>query len=221
MEEQLSLKALLEEHRASILERWMGLVLESYPDDAAAFLRKQKDRFANPVGYALGTGLVGLLDGVMAEVGIEELRPRLDDILRIRAVQHLGPTRSLEFIFRLKDAVRAVLGPACREPGVAEELQGLDRKVDALALLGFEVYARCREEIYELRLTELRNRTMDVKEKLLRKRGKWTGPPEEELLLFPDGAPGQPAPLVGLETGGAATGVGGEGAAGGDTSGEG
>jgi hypothetical protein len=116
-------------------------------------------------------------------------------------VQHFGPARSLEFLFRLKDAVRKEIGPAAREPAVAEALALLEREVDALALVGFEVYSRCREQIYELRLTELRNRTMDVKEKLLRKRGKWTGPLEDELLLFPDGHPGQPAPLATLETG--------------------
>lgn len=195
----MSLKALLEEKRAAILDRWIALALESYSGDSATFLRTQKDRFANPVGFALHKGLSGLLEGLLGSVEPGSERPLLDDILRIRAVQHLGPAASLAFLFGLKEIVRDELGGATSEPTAAAELRDLERRVDALGLVGFEVYTRCREQIYELRLTELRNRTMDIKEKLLRKRGQWTGPPEEELLLFPDGMPGEPAPPVTLD----------------------
>lgn len=203
VEAAVTLKALLEENRAAILERWIELVLGSYPTDTAVFLRKQRDRFANPVGHAIHSGLAALLDALISGENPESQRPKLDDVLRIRAVQQLGPARSLEFLFQLKDAVRAELGQVAAEPKIAEELLALERRVDALGLVGFEVYSRCRDQIFELRLTEIRNRSMDVKEKLLRQRGRWTGPPEDALLLFPDGTPGQAAPdVTQLETGG-------------------
>lgn len=40
-----------------------------------------------------------------------------------------------------------------------EELSDFDRKVEALALLAFDVYMRCRENLFEVRMTELKNRT--------------------------------------------------------------
>ena len=180
----MTLKALLEENRAAILERWIELVLGSYPTDTAVFLRKQRDRFANPVGHAIHSGLAALLDGLISGEDPDSQRPKLDDVLRIRAVQQLGPARSLDFLFQIKDAVRAELGPAAEEPKVAQELLGLERRVDALGLVGFEVYSRCRDQIYELRLTEIRNRTMDVKEKLLdRIPMRRFGRPEEVATL--------------------------------------
>ena len=41
---------LLQSKRAAILARWNRLALEVYPEDAARFMRREKDRFQNPVG---------------------------------------------------------------------------------------------------------------------------------------------------------------------------
>jgi len=40
-----------------------------------------------------------------------------------------------------------------------EELSDFDRKVDGLALCAFDVYMRCRENLFEVRMTEVKNRT--------------------------------------------------------------
>ena len=49
----LKLKDLMEGKKSVILERWFDAILETYPTDSSGFLKKQSDRFANPVGHTI------------------------------------------------------------------------------------------------------------------------------------------------------------------------
>jgi len=98
---------------------------------------------------------------------------QLDGILRIRAVQHFSPARAMAFLFELKDAIAAELKRELKDAKLAAELRVLERRMDTLALLGMDIYTRCREQVYEIRLAELRNQNTDVKERILAKQGKW------------------------------------------------
>lgn len=128
-------------------------MLDSYPADTSRFLRKQKDTFANPVGGALREGLDGLLTGLFQSAESQELSPFLDRIIRVRAVQNFSPAQALIFIFQLKRIIRDVLGDV-ESRGLAEEFSALDRRIDDLALQAFDVYAACREKLYEIRLND-------------------------------------------------------------------
>lgn len=166
IEELVSLEALLSEKRSAILERWIRQILETYPSDTQVFLRSQGDQFANPVGHRISGGLQALFDVVARGGDLEAARQRLDDILRIRAVQEFSPAMALAFVFGLKDAARAELADQADEPALAADWRAFDSRVDQLALLAFEVYEACRQNLYEIRLMELRNQVLDVREKV-------------------------------------------------------
>ena len=63
----LVLRDVLQTHRAEALDRWRGFVLDSYPEEAARFFRKEKDRFKNPVGQSIHRATETIFDGVLLE----------------------------------------------------------------------------------------------------------------------------------------------------------
>ena len=150
------LAELLRRERTTILRKWFTHVLETYPEDTTRFLKREKNPFANPVGSAIGEGLQGIFDELLAADPTPALVPFLDRIIRIRAVQEFSASTSLAFVFALKGIVRDVLKKEIRTHDVREDLAVLDARVDRLALLAFDTYVGCREELFELRVGELR-----------------------------------------------------------------
>lgn len=161
----MDLKDLLAAKKETIIEKWFDVVLESYPADTSNFLKTKKNRFANPVGYALSSGLDALFDGLLQEADIETLSPTLDSIVRIRAVQGMPPSRAMVFLFLLKHVIRDTLEPEIRGGGFSDELAGLESAIDAVALHSFDIYMNCREKIYELRAEESRRLTYRLLQK--------------------------------------------------------
>ena len=144
-----------QEKQVAILDRWRELILSSYPADAAGFFRREKDRFANPVGEAVRRHSAVLLDGILADTPPHDpaIAEALDGLVRIRAVQDFTPAQAVAFVFQLKQALREALPEGGGAP------VELELRVDRLALAAFDHYARCREQIYDIKVREIRNRT--------------------------------------------------------------
>ncbi len=133
------------------------MILETYPADTSRFLKKQKDRFANPVGSAISQGIEGLFDELLQGMDSGRVSTFLDNIIKVRAVQDFSPSQAMAFIFLLKKVIREELGGEIQEDGLAEELLRLESRIDILALLSFDIYMKCREKIYEIRVNEVKN----------------------------------------------------------------
>lgn len=167
------LKDLLEDKGSAIVERWAELIFKTYPADTSKFLGGQPNRFANPVGSnvldAVDKLYSWLLQGI--DTPSPEVRLALDNIVRIRAVQEFSPGHAVGFIFLLKKAVREILGPENRQNGWSEDLLTFESRIDNLALLAFDIYTQCREKIFEIRATEIRDRTSRILERACQKYG--------------------------------------------------
>jgi hypothetical protein len=122
--------------------------LASYPSQTARFLRDEKDRFRNPLGHTLKEGLATLLDQVTGEMDNAKIRPALESIVRLRAVQDFTPGQATGFVFALREILYENL-----EGGGPPSWQ---KRIDEIALLAFDLYMRCREEIYEIKARERR-----------------------------------------------------------------
>jgi len=129
--------------RQAILDRWVDRIFSSYPPETAQFLRRRGDRFANPLSHVLASGASALLDGLLDET---DDVAALDEILRVRAVQNFTPAEAVGFVFELKGAMAEEVGAD------SPELPELFEKTDRLALRAFDVYVRCREQLYQARL---------------------------------------------------------------------
>ncbi len=156
---EMKLKDVLREKKPAILKRWFDVILETYPAETADFLKGQKDRFTGPVGYTIYEGIDALIDGLIEEMPLEKASPFLDSIIRIRAVQDFSPSQAVAFIFQLKRIIREELMDEAHGTLYAGALSAFESKIDALALVSFDIYMKCREKIYELKANEARNMT--------------------------------------------------------------
>ena len=141
------------------MQTWLDLLLSTYPPETVRLLKKETNQFANPVGHTFTTALGEILDEFLGENSPEKLAPLLDRIIRIRAVQDFSPSQSLAFIFSLKKIAAEILAEAGEGIEARDDLSAFDAKVDELALLAFDVYMRCRQNLFEVRMREHKDRT--------------------------------------------------------------
>ena len=155
----------LAQKKSAILGRWLTTIYESYPPETAIFMRKEKDRFDNPVGHRIADGLEGLYGALVQGMENEQVLDYLDQIIRIRAIQNFTPARALAFIFLLKNVIREELADEIQEENLAAEVLDLESRIDGLALMGFDVYSKCRERIYEVKANEMKGRVSFIMRK--------------------------------------------------------
>ena len=172
----MSLEKLLKKNKSAILERWFDSILETYPSDTKHFLRTKKDRFENPVAHRISSGIEGIFDQILKDEKAEEASPFLDKIIRIRAVQDYSPSQALAFIFDLKTLARETVVEDTHEGQHSEELWRLEQKIDEIGLLALDIYMKCREEIYELRVNEVKRSVS----RLIERANMICGVPERE-----------------------------------------
>jgi len=152
----MMLRRLLLEKREAIARRWLDVVLATYPGDSGAVFGREKDPFANPVGHSLREGTERILDVLLDGADVAEIGESLHEIMKIRAVQQFAPSRAVEFVLRLKGVFRAELGGAAVDPQFSMQLAELDTQIDAIALAAFDSYVECRENVYQLRINEVK-----------------------------------------------------------------
>ncbi|MFO8174723.1 MAG: RsbRD N-terminal domain-containing protein [Gemmatimonadota bacterium] len=157
---------LLKEQADTIVERWGKAVLSSYHSDAAVLFQRQRDPFANPIGSSVRKGTRGVFQAILNGMDPDELRSHLDTMVRIRAVQEFTPSQALSFIFALRSIIREQIPQLDADPRLHRERIELEEIIDRVALMAFEVYASCREELNDLRVTEMKRQVSWVFEKL-------------------------------------------------------
>lgn len=151
-----ALYVLLWPFKDEMAKRWIDIVHGTYPFETVGFLRTNKDRFANPVGYRTEEAAKVLMDSLFAETPDEEaVKKAVDEIIRVRAIQDFPPEMAVGIFFAMKDIVRDVVRNS-QEPvaGMLPALWELESRIDAVALLAFGAYARNRETLHRLRVEE-------------------------------------------------------------------
>jgi hypothetical protein len=152
----MTLRDLLAERQPALSERWLDAIFADYGEEAAATWRRERDRFANPFGHVLKTELPQLVRAINGDGELAAAAPALEAIIRIRSVQDLAPSRAVAFVYSLRDVIRAELAAELADAALAAELAGLERRIERLALLAFDVYVRCRDQVFRLRNDELK-----------------------------------------------------------------
>ena len=153
-----SLKELLIEKKDSIISKWFNNLCQEYPNKTVEHLKSNKSQFANPVGHNLHQGLNGIFDQVLEDVDAEEFHLNLDKIIRIKAVQDFSPSQAVAFIFILKKLIKDELHSKLGKEVTYKDLAVIEQRIDNIALIAFNVYTRCREAIYQLRIDEVKKR---------------------------------------------------------------
>lgn len=146
---------LLEAKRASILRKWLQLIIDAYPADTAKFLQNEKDRFANPVGCAISEQCGAIFGELLGDMDTEKLLTSLDEIISVRTVQEFSPSDAVGFVFSLKQAIRQELAAEIEGDRVPAELCHIESRIDRVALLAFDTYMKYRERISQIRMREI------------------------------------------------------------------
>lgn len=159
-----ALRELVSEQRAELVTEWLELVYAGYPAETARFLRTSGDPFGNPVGTALRDELGTVLEGAVGSTDDDNLRAALDRIIRIRAVQDFAPSAAVGFLLDLKPILRRLV----EESGTSDRdhLELIDRLVDRVLVMAFDVYSSCREKVFEIRVRSIRDLSLKQIERL-------------------------------------------------------
>jgi hypothetical protein len=149
----MGIQTLLASKKKAIVQKWIDQVLDSYgsPD----FFKKQKDRFANPIGSTISDGLLNLYEILVEGGELADSAKPLEDIIKIRAVQDFSPSNAVSFVYLLKKIVREELGREKNSEEVLSNLPALDSRIDEIALMAFDFYMDCRERLHQIRVNEV------------------------------------------------------------------
>lgn len=136
----------LADQKQALLDKWLEQTLATYPSQTLRFLHGEKDRFRNPVGHTLREGLATLLDEITGEMDPAKIGPALESIVRLRAVQDFTPSQAVGFVYLLREILQ--------EESAGGEPSAVQKRIDELALCAFDLFMKCREEIYEIKARE-------------------------------------------------------------------
>jgi hypothetical protein len=149
----MNIETLLAEKKKAIIQVWIDQVLDSY--GSPEFFKKQKDRFANPIGATISEGLQDLYAILLEGRELEEAAKPLENIIKLRAVQDFTPSQAVSFIYLLKSIVREVLAKEKDRVGILSSMAKLDARIDTVALMAFDYYMDCRERLHTIRVNEV------------------------------------------------------------------
>lgn len=166
------LKTILEQNKSEITKRWFDSIVETYPEDSHNFFKQDKNQFGNPVGYTISKETESLYDILLDGMNNDEkLYLSLDNIIKIRAVQDYSPSQAISIIFLLKKVIRDFAEEQFQKEKIYDELLEFESRIDKLALCSFDVYMKCKEKIYEIRLNESRRKVAKLLERVNVKSG--------------------------------------------------
>lgn len=158
----------LAQRRTDIIDQWLSRIVDAYPDRTSKFLKDEKDRFRNPVGYTLRSQLPVLFAALLGEDTEDKLDGAIDAIVRVRSVQDMTASQAATFIYLLKNVVREQIPEAYQSEESIRELLDFESRIDGLALAAFDNIVACKEKIFEIRAMEAKLKTAKVVDRLNR-----------------------------------------------------
>jgi hypothetical protein len=145
----------LSNKKKEILSSWIERTLDSYT--SPGFFKRSKDPFANPVGFNITSGLTALLELLLNAAEQQAYLKPLDQVVRIRAVQDFTPSQAVAPFLELKWIVKQVFSGDKETQHLLRTLDTLDCEIDRMALVAFDIFVECREQLYRNRIRELKS----------------------------------------------------------------
>ncbi len=150
----MTLKDLLAEKKAIILDRWLDRILEDYPPHTQTFFRENKSPYSNPVGFTLRKGMKELFDELLQPTSAEKAQNILEPVMKVRAVENLAPSQRGKFVLPLREIISEILREEKRKDFWGQEWLDLNSRLNRLALLAVNLYSECAERVNKLRIKE-------------------------------------------------------------------
>jgi hypothetical protein len=144
---------LISEKKQPILKKWQSAALGSSVN--MAMRRKLGSRFSDPTGYVIEQSTGEILEWLIRVENDVDLFAPLEQICKLKAIQDIRPAEALSFIFNLKQVIREEIADENDNFHWAVDMSEVERRIDEIGLLAFNIYSDCRAKIYELRMNEI------------------------------------------------------------------
>lgn len=151
----MELTEALHNKRYTIVDKWVAYTLATYK--APAFLEKEQDRFANPIGATVRSSLKALFAKLVKGGDGEFFADALTPFMHLRSVQEFTPSQAVAPLNGIKHITRDVLAADKECKHLVNELYDFDFSVDLAVLAAFDLYMQCREKIYRIRIDEIKS----------------------------------------------------------------
>ncbi len=162
----MNLRQGLTEKRSPILTAWCEAALVVPEGAGPGFLEKQRTMLADIPDYDLTRGIGGLFDALLQGVIPDDVSRFLDGMMRTRASCDFSASQAVAFVLAGKRAARMELGnQILGDPEAQVEFARWEAAVDDLVLFAFDIYARHREVVLDLKADEERNETLRLLKK--------------------------------------------------------
>ncbi len=154
---ELDLAEAFRNYEAKIVDQWVDYTLSSYK--SSVFFKKSPDKFANPVGGNTREALGNLFKLLAKNADPATFGEPLEQIMRIRSIQEFTASEAAGPIFAVKHITRALLEKDSERKHLVSELYDFEFAVDLAALQAFDLYMQCREQLYLVRIKEIKTGT--------------------------------------------------------------
>lgn len=141
---------ILTANEKAIAKRWTELVFGTYPQETTRLLAGQRDPFANPVGQMLRESVGPLMRALIEDQPDQECLSVLGNLMRVRSVQDLSASRAVGIIPLFRTAILEESGEELDRASLID----LVERVERLTMAAFDVFVKCREQLYEVRSHE-------------------------------------------------------------------
>jgi len=134
-----------------ILEKWIELILVGYHAEGAKFFGENNDPFRNPVG----TTIKGETESILSQ-----LLKEMDS--GIRSIQEFSASEAVSFIFLLKQVISEEIITDNYKDIDAIDILDIYARVDKIVLMAFDIYMQNREQIFNIKINEIKKRSTFV-----------------------------------------------------------
>jgi len=142
-------------YREKIVGKWVEYTLSSYA--SSDFFRREKDKFANPVGGTIRDSLDKLFVLMSRGNDPEEFKVPVENIIRLRAVQDFTPAQAVAPLLAVKHITREILAADKERSVFIKDLYDFEFNVDLAVLAAFDLYMNSRERLYKVRIAEIKS----------------------------------------------------------------
>lgn len=146
----------LYEKRQQVLSQWQSAAFDAYGGNIALLRNKPEGRFSNPVVYLIEKATGEIFDLLIKPENDQILTVSVNEICHLMAIQGSKPSRAISFIFALKQIIREELKDENGANYWAAEMVEIDKIIDEIGLLAFDIYSDCRAEICDLKVSEIK-----------------------------------------------------------------
>jgi hypothetical protein len=156
----MSFLELLSERKKDILKNWQKEIFQLYPAESIRFLTSEKDQFANPIGHSIMEHTEKLFNELLAgeDIDSDKTDPELDEMLRIRAIHNFTPSEALKYLYILKEVIaQEVANIPEMDNNQYSGLLTLYGRIDKVTLIAFDIYSKCREKLFEIKVQTAKN----------------------------------------------------------------